>query len=340
MTINDIARICGVSKGTVNRALHNKPGINLKTKEKILAVVAEYGFSPDYRAKSLATGKTNTIGLLLPNIENPAFAVISTLIEREFWQQGYLLNLALSNDDAVKEERYLQLFINRKIDGLVIFPVNREIQSLKRVIDMGIPLVIVLNNVPVEASAVLLDERKAFASITRHVLSQNHRNILYLDGYRKYTDRYNDYINRERYAGFMQALDEYGLGRESVSVREFEPRYYDLEDLGPLEEYFSRRKTSAVICFHDRIAIWLMMRLQRAGFRLPDDVSITGFDDILELQYIKPRLTTLRNPFPLVAHRAIQLLLEQIGGNRGTSRLILDTELIIRESCSLFKEKT
>ena len=335
MTINDIARICGVSKGTVNRALHNKPGIKLRTKEHILAVVKEHGFYPDYRAKSLATGKTHTIGLLLPNIVNPAFAAISTLIEREFWQQGYLLNLALSNDDASKEERYLQMFMNRKIDGLIIFPVNRDPRGLERMTNAGIPLVIVLNNLPLEANKVLLDERKAFASVTRYVLSQNHRNILYLDGYRKYTDRYNDYINRERYAGIVEALDAYGIDPASVPAVEFDPSYYDLENLDLLEGYFSPKRVSAVICFHDRIAVWLMMRLQRAGLSIPDDISVTGFDDIGELQNIKPGLTTLRNPLSQVAHGAIQLLLEQIKGKTAFSRLVFDTELIIRESCRI-----
>ena len=333
MTINDIARICGVSKGTVNRALNNKPEINPATKKNILEVVAEYGFSPDYRAKSLATGKTQTIGLVLPNIENQAFATISTLIEREFWQQGYLLNLALSNDDASKEERYLQLFMNRKIDGLIIFPVNRDLQGLKRIIKAGIPLVVILNSLPVKASSVLLDERNSFAAIARYVLSLNHKKILYLDGYRKYTERYNDYINRERYAGIMLALEEYGVDPASIPVVEFDPQFYDLDNLGPLEQYFTKKGTSAVICFHDRIAVWLMMRLEHAGFRIPKDISVTGFDDVMELQNIKPGLTTLRNPFSQVAHEAIQNLLEQIEGKPVKSRIVLNADLIIRESC-------
>ena len=333
MTINDIARICGVSKGTVNRALNNKPEINPATKANILSVVAEYGFSPDYRAKSLATGKTHTIGLVLPNIENQAFAAISTMIEREFWQQGYLLNLALSNDDASKEEKYLQLFINRKIDGLIIFPVNRELQGLKRIIKAGIPMVIILNDLPVKTNSVLVAEQSSFADITRYVLSLNHRNILYLDGYRKYTKHYNDYINRERYAGINLALSEYGVDPSSIPVVEFDPGYYELDNLGPLESYFTKKKTSAVICFHDRIAVWLMMRLQKAGFRIPKDISITGFDDIMELQNIRPGLTTIRNPFSRVAHEAIQLLLSQIEGKELISKKVLNTELIIRESC-------
>jgi LacI family transcriptional regulator len=337
VTINDIARICGVTKGTVNRALHDKPGISPKTKAEILRVVEEQGFFPDHRAKSLATGKTQTIGLLLPNIVNQAFATIATLIEDEFWEKGYLLHLALSNDDASREERYLGFFLNRKIDGLIIFPVNRETQGLERIIDAGIPTVILLNTLPVSgADSVLLDEKNAFASLTRYVLSLGHRRILYLDGYRRYTRRYNDHINRERYTGVLEAFRETGLDpAAALSTLEFDPLFYGSGDMKPLETCFSgRRRPSAVICFHDRIAVWLMIRLGRAGFRVPEDISLTGFDDIEELQDLKPGLTTLRNPLSAVAHGALRLLLEQLGtGKKPGICITLETELIIRESC-------
>jgi LacI family transcriptional regulator len=337
MTINDIARICGVTKGTVNRALHDKPGISPRTKAEILRVVEEQGFFPDYRAKSLATGKTQTIGLLLPNIVNQAFATIATLIEDEFWKNGYLLHLALSDDDASREERYLSFFLNRKIDGLIIFPVNKEPQGLKRIIDARIPTVILLNNLDIPgADSVLLDEKNSFASLTRYVLSLGHRRILYLDGYRRYTKRYNDHINRERYTGVLEAFKEAGLDpAAALSTLEFDPLFYGSRDMKPLEDYFSgTRRPSAVICFHDRIAIWLLVRLERAGFRVPEDLSLTGCDDIEELQNLKPGLTTLRNPLSAVAHEALRLLLEQIGiGKKSGTRIILETELIIRDSC-------
>jgi DNA-binding LacI/PurR family transcriptional regulator len=337
MTINDIARICGVSKGTVNRALHGKPGINAATKERILAAVKEAGFEPDYRAKSLATGKTHTIGLLLPNIENRAFASISTLIERELWERGYFLNLALSNDDAAKEERYLDLFTNRKVDGLVVFPVNRESGPLRRVMDSGIPVILMMNDLPeVETRAILVEEREAVAAVTRYVASLGHRRIVYIDGYRRYSDRYNDYINRERYAGFRAAIEESGIDPAPIRRVEFDPAYYGAEDLGPFRDFFvGPGAATAAVCFHDRIAVWLLSRLEKAGIRVPSDVSVTGFDDIDELQSIKPRLTTVGNPQSLVAEEVIRSLMEIIDqGDVHRSRIQLPAELVIGESCA------
>jgi LacI family transcriptional regulator len=336
MTMNDIARICGVSKGTVNRALHDKPGINKETKEKVLAAIHEHGFRPDYRAKSLATGRTLSIGLILPNIENQSFAMISTLIEREFWERGYFLNLALSNDDAAKEERCLELFVDRRVDGLVVFPVNREPRQLQRVIDARIPTILMLNDLPgLDVGAVLVEERKSIAAMTRYILSLGHRRIAYIDGFRRYTERYNDYINRERFAGFSEAIEEAGLDPSAMRKAEFAPDYYGLEELGPLAGLFSGSEgASAAVCFHDRIAVWLLSRLERAGISVPRDLSITGFDDIEELQLIKPALTTMRNPFGRVADEVIRLLIEGIeGGRQSHERILLDATPVIRDSC-------
>lgn len=338
MTMDDIARICGVSKGTVNRALHDKPGINKETKEKILAAIHEFGFRPDYRAKSLATGKTLTIGLLLPNIENQSFAMISTLIEREFWKRGYFLNLALSNDDAAKEDRYLEIFIDRRVDGLVVFPVNRNPRGLERVIAAGIPTVLMLNDLPgLGAGAVLVEERKALAAMTSYVLSLGHRRLAYIDGYRRYTASYNDYINRERYGGFEDAVDRAGLDPGSMLKAEFAPDYYLSEDLGPLRGIFSGYDAPrAAICFHDRIAVWLLSRLERAGIAVPGGLSVTGFDDIEELQHIKPALTTMRNPFSRVAQEVIRLLIGGIeAGRQPSERVLLEAESVIRASCQV-----
>ena len=105
-TISDVAKLCGVSKGTVNRALHDKPGISPKTKDAILQVMRDLNYQPDYFATSLATGKTNTIGMIVPNVHNEFFAMLYTSIEKLCWQNGYMLNLALSDDDYEKEEKY------------------------------------------------------------------------------------------------------------------------------------------------------------------------------------------------------------------------------------------
>jgi LacI family transcriptional regulator len=338
MTINDIARICGVSKGTVNRALHGKPGINPGTKEKILAAVRENGFRPDYRAKSLATGKSFTIGLLIPNIENQSFAMIGTIIEAEFWKRGYFLNLALSNDDAEKEESYLELFVDRKVDGVIVFPVNRDPTAVERILEKRIPLVLMMNDLPsVETNVVTIDEYGAFLAMTEYLIGLGHRDIAYIDGYKRYTAKYNDHINRERFRGFTDALAKHGLGFDGNHYAEFLPAYYEQKDSSSISGLFSGpNPATAAMCFHDRIAVWLQVRLIRDGFGVPDDVSVTGFDDMAELSDIVPGITTIRNPFAEIAAKTVEMLVGDIeNGTMSANKVRLGTELIIRQSAGV-----
>jgi LacI family transcriptional regulator len=337
MTINDIAKLCGVSKGTVNRALHGKPGINSATKERILAMVKEKEFRPDYRARSLATGKTYTIGLLIPNVENQCFSMIGTIIEADFWKRGYFLTLAISNDDADKEERYLSLFVDRKVDGLVLFPVSRDTTALERVLAAGIPTVLILNDLPeVQTNAVTVNEYGAIQGIVNYLVGLGHRNIAYIDGYRRYSKKYNDYVNKERFRAFSDTLAAYSIPFGEQNYVEFLPEYYQQGDARVVSRVFrGSDPATAVVCFHDRIAIWLQTRLIREGLKVPEDVSITGFDDIDELSDVIPGITTVRNPFARIAEAAVKILIDEIKQGRSTrKKLELETSLVIRQSCA------
>lgn len=208
---------------------------------------------------------------------------------------------------------------------------------LQKAIVANIPTVLFLNDIPsLEVGAVIVDERKAVEEITQYVISLGHKNILYLDGYRRYTERYNDYINQERYAGFTDAIKKAGIDLNMTKYAEFAPEYYQLEDLGPLEKLLiGRNRPSAVVSFHDRIAVWLLSRLERAGVSVPEYLSVTGFDNIEELDYVHPKLTTVHNPFDRVAQEVITLLTEGIeSGKQPRRKVSLLAETIIRDSCA------
>ncbi|WP_199619969.1 LacI family DNA-binding transcriptional regulator [Paenibacillus alkalitolerans] len=124
VTLKDIANICGVSPGTVDRALNNRPGISTKTKKKILKVAVELNYQPDHRARSLARGKTMTIGVILFDLHNRSFAQMANAIEAKSRELGYFVDLALSDKDPDKEKKLIGRMINRKVDGLILFSVN------------------------------------------------------------------------------------------------------------------------------------------------------------------------------------------------------------------------
>ncbi len=313
-TIDDIARLAGVSKGTVNRAIHNKPGINSGTKERILAIIEEEGFSPNYHARSLATGRTETIGVLLPDVENEFFAMICSEIEKMCWEKRYVMNLAFSNDVPDRERAVVQSFIDRDVDGLIVFPVSQNYDAIERAIAAEKPVVLLLNDLPLqEASAVLVNERGGMETVVQHLIDAGHQQIAYIDGYVHYSGSYNDFINRERLRAFYETLERNHVPVDHGSILEFRPELYTKTEPAFLSRLFeSPDPPSAIVCFHDRIAIWLVQALRDIGLRVPQDVSVTGFDDIRELQYITPRLTTYRVPIRDVASEALRILFQQL----------------------------
>ncbi|HHV59515.1 MAG TPA: LacI family transcriptional regulator [Clostridiaceae bacterium] len=336
LTINDIAKLCNVSTGTVNRALHNKPGISEKTKAKILDIVKELDYRPDYYARTLASGKTDTIGIILPNVENEFFAMLFSEVEKICWEYGYLMNLALSNDDADKEEKYILSFIDRKVDGLILFPVNNDATYVKKAIQNDISTVIVLNDLEdVDTNVVKVDEYNAVSKTVQYLIDIGHKRIAYINGYFHYSPRYNSYINDQRYQAFKDTMVLNHIMYEKENYMEATPHLNDEINRIMLKNIVCREnKPTAMVCLQDRIALWVMMELEKMGLKVPDDISIAGFDNINELNYVKPLLTTTQMPTKEIAHTAVSILVDDISNNRcGNKKVVLETRFIERDSC-------
>lgn len=335
LTLEDIARICGVSKGTVNRAIHNKPGINAATRERILQVIADRGFQPNYHARSLATGRTETIGVLLPNVENEFFAMLCSEIEEICWQRNYVMNLSFSNDRADREAAVIRSYLDRNVDGMIIFPVSKDHTAIDAMQRAGKAVVCVLNDVAVSnASLVVANERTSMAAITRHLVDLGHRRIAYINGYLHYSPTYNDYVNLERLAGYSATLRRNGIEPDPELIVEFDPALYHTDDYSVLERLLQVDPApTAIQCFHDQMAIWILKGLKELGVRVPQDLSVTGFDDIRELKYIEPRLTTCALPSAELASEAVRSLFRLISEPADArERTVVSTQLVIGDS--------
>lgn len=335
LTMDDIAKICGVSRGTVNRALYNKPGINKQTKQKILKVVDELGYYPDHTAQSLATGKTNTIGLIVPDVDNQFCSTLYTYMEDVCWKLGYFMSLAISNDNPEKESKYLESFIKRNVDGLICIPVNKDSSSIKKALDYKIPVVLLLNKLEkIKTNMILIDDYYSVKKATQYLIDMGHRNILYIDGIRNYSDNYVKYINGERLKGFKDTLEENNIKITQDNYIEFLPEFYSDNNYRLIKKIISKEnKPTAIICFHDRIAIWVIKGLKEHNLKIPEDISIVGFDDINELKYIEPGLTTNKTPIKKIAEESFRILLDNIKiPNFIPEEIVLKTELILRES--------
>lgn len=336
MTIKDVAKICNVSTGTVNRALNNKPGIKPATKNRILHVVRELNYRPNYHARTLATGRTNTIGLVLPNVDNEFFAMLCSGVEKIGWETGFVMNLVLSNDNPEKETKALTSFLERGVEGIIVFPVSREVETIQRCVDADSKVVLLLNELPISSvSVVKVDDFQIMATTVEHLVRSGHRDIAYIDGYMHYSPVYNDSINRERYRGYRETLVKNHIMYDRENYLEFNPAWYDDNDFSQLERLLSGtvRRPTAIICFHDQIAVWVVRGLERLGLRVPEDISVAGVDNIRELRYLHPRLTTSELPVRDLAEKAVSLLIQQVRNPESNpERIILRTTFISGES--------
>lgn len=335
LTMEDIAKICNVSRGTVNRALYNKPNINPETKKKILRVIEELGYSPDYIGQTLATGKSNTIGLILPNIINEFSAMLYTYIEQICSKNGVLLTLATSNDDPYKEEMHIDTFINRRFDGIIMFSINKNSDRIKKIIDKDIPLVLILNKVEgISCNYVCVDEYNSVNTAVQDLIEKNHKDIVYIDGIRNYSSNYNKYSNDIRFKAYKDTLRKNNIKFIKENYIEFLPEYYDNDNLDILKELINRKNVpTAIMCFHDRIAVWVLTGLKHLNINVPQDISLIGFDDINELKHIEPKLTTIRTPILKIAKESIRILQDNIKSGKLTNTYVqLKSKYIVRES--------
>lgn len=335
-TIQDIARACGVSKGTVNRAIHNKPGIKLETKLRILTAIEDMRYAPSFMARSLATGKTNSIGVLLPNVDNEFFAMVCSEIEKVCWDRGYVTTISFSEDQPDREAAVIRSFFSRSVDGLVIFPVSQDDASALAELAKEMPVVILLNDLSVQGiSAVTINEYDGMARTVQYLIDLGHRRIAYVDGYRRYSIAYNDFINRERHRAYIDVLARNGIQFNPDWYIEFNPQLYDTTDATPMKRLMATpAPPTAIACFHDQIAIWVLQRLCDLGIQVPRDVSVTGFDDIRELRYIRPLLTTTAGRTKDVARAAVDCLFSRIANPAEVARrTTFDVSLIERDSC-------
>lgn len=251
-----------------------------------------------------------------------------------------MMNLALSNDSAGKEEKYIRSFIDRKVDGLIVFPVNKDGMPVRKAIQQNIPTVLILNDIlDIDANVVKIDDYNAISNTVQYLIDLGHKKIAYIDGYLQYSLRYNTAINDERCKAFRDTMIKNHLMYEKDNYIEFSPLFYETKDYSLLKNLMDREhKPTALVCFHDRIAIWAMQGLKRLGMRVPQDISITGFDNINELQYIEPALTTNRMPTIDIAQQAVSILVEDIENQiSGNKKMVLSTEFIVGDSCKQLK---
>jgi DNA-binding LacI/PurR family transcriptional regulator len=332
-SIKDIARLAKVSHSTVSRALHNHPLVNPKTAERIRQLAAKHGYRPSAAARSLVTQRSYTIGVVVTTISDPFVAGVVGGIEEIASAQGFSVFLANSNADPEQEVRVVQSFDERRVDGIVVTSSRVGALYVPVLSRRQVPIVLLNNQHPSEfAYSVVIDSTQGAFDVTAHLTELGHRRIAYLG------DEFGRQSDTERLSGYREALAQAEIPYN---------RHYIVHGDGKAEGAITAmgkllampQRPTAVVCYNDMSALGAMHCIHAAGFSVPGDISIVGFDDLHMSQYLNPPLTTIRQPMHEMGRMAMQTLIAILSGVISQQNITVPGQLIVRASTAPPREK-
>ena len=324
VSIFDVAKKAGLSVVTVSRVLNNASTVREKNRQKVLQAMKDLDYHPNAAARSLAKGKTGVIGMIVTTLQDSYLDNIVQTVSVLLRDHGYYLALSVANH-PLEEGAGSYLIQEDRVDGLLILAAVDEEPYVMELKKRKIPFVLIDNqkNHPA-VSSVTVDNFKGGYEAAKHLIDLGHRSIAHIQGPQYFLSA----IERER--GFMQAMKEEGLEPFSIEPGEFTIQSgYDI-----VQKWLAQgQMPTGLFAADDFTAIGAINALRQAGCRIPDDVSVIGYDDQSLASELRPRLTTIRQPAVQMGKMAVDVLMKQINGvNRRSTTLKLNPDIIVRES--------
>lgn len=327
VTIKDIASVCGVSAGTVDRALNNRSGIKEETKKRILKVAKEMNYKPDYTARSLVMGKTKTIGVVLFDLYNRSFAQLLNAIEVRARKLGYFVYITLSEKNKKDEIDCIDFLVSRKVDGIILLTVNNGEQFESYLSKCNIPFITIFNFISEKWEFIGVRERQAMTEAIDYIVYKDqYQKFIYISPPLAYLGQTNIYTQEERLNGFLEGLKRNRITTKPLIVKSGE-YIKELEKVN-----FESNEKVAIICSTDHYALEVMNFLKKQCLKIPEQVGVMGFDDIDMLKYVSPRLTTVKYPIDEIGRKAIESIINKIEHGEFLPAPLLDYEIIKGES--------
>ncbi len=329
VTLKDIAKVANVSYSTVSRALSGSREISEATRQRILGICQDMGYTTDYVARSMVTGTTNTIGLILANVNNPFMSELANYVEQYAREAGFNIMLCSSAHGLEQEQQVFQLLMGRRADGIIIVAASQKSYASLEVFIKKVPTVFISGNsrdMPV--SYVSVDNHQGIVMGMEYLISLGHRDILY------FGRRPGSLTHSLRVEGYLASCGKHGL---NAQFKDNTNNFTSINNGYELaKELFSHRPLpfTAIFASSDTNALGVIKAADEAGIRIPEDISILGFDNISYADLPKIELSTIEQPKEMMAARAVEELVGRIRGKKGEPlQLILPPKLIKRKSC-------
>jgi LacI family transcriptional regulator len=328
--MRDVAREAGVSIATVSHVLNNTRFVSDGLRARVEAAMEELSYQPNVLARGLRSGQTETVGLIVPDNSNPFFAEVARMIETEGFDHGYSVVLCNSDNSLEKEGAYVDVLIAKHVDGVIFIASGDDQRHLQDLDRRGIPVVVADRDIPEAlADVVLVDNESGGYEATRYLLDMGHRRIACICGPTSLA------TSAERLEGYKRALTEAGVEVREDFIVPADFRYSGGE-AAAAELLDAVEPPFAIFAFNDVMAIGALRAIRAVGLRVPEDISVVGFDDIHLAKAMSPALTTVAQPVKEMAEETVDLLLERIHTKddaKSCQRIILKPHLVIRNSC-------
>ncbi|CAM3676678.1 HTH-type transcriptional repressor PurR [Vibrio aerogenes CECT 7868] len=327
-TIKDVARLAGVSTTTVSHVINKTRFVAEATQEKVLEAVKSLNYAPSAVARSLKCNSTRTIGMLVTQSTNPFFSEVIDGVESYCYRQGYTLILCNTGGLYEKQRDYIRMLAEKRVDGILVICSDLT-EVLLDMLDgyQDIPKVVMdWGPESSQADKIIDNSEEGGYLATKYLIDHGHKKIACLSG------QLSKAICKERILGYRRAMSEANLPTNDDWILEgnFE---CDTAVLAADKIIAMDEKPTAIFCFNDTMALGLMSRLQQRGIKIPDDMSVIGYDNIEISEYFSPPLTTIHQPKRRVGKNAFEILLERIKNKEHERRIFeMHPEIVARDT--------
>jgi LacI family transcriptional regulator len=327
VTMTDIARAAGVSLMTVSRVVNNKDDVSKGTRLRVQEVIDSLGYRPSGIARGLVTQHTSTLGLVVPDIDNPFFSGVVRGAENTAYAEGYSVFLGNTNEDPERELALLRSLDEKLVDGAILCSSRLDDESLVREISRFPTAVLISRQVHNDGTGVLvIDDEAGGRLATEHLLGSGHCRIGIISG------PPISFSSQHRLAGYRAALQAAGLPINPAWVRHCKP-VVENGYQAAVELLRDCPELTALVCHNDMVAFGALQACAELGRSVPQDVAVVGYDDVPMAALVSPPLTTIKVSPHAIGSQAMRMLLERIHeGGSAHARFVMPVEIVIRES--------
>lgn len=332
-TIYEVSKLAGVSLATVSRVMNNSDKVRPQTRQKVEAAIRKLDYRPNSTAQSLASNRSNSVGILVPELHGPFFGAMLGSIELELRQQGKHVIITAGHSDAEREKEGIDFLVSRSCDALILFVFAISDDHIESLRQSSIPVIVIGRLIPgMEEDCISLDNEIGGYIATKSLIESGHRQLACITGPLWKSD------GQERFAGYKRALSEFGLTYDRQLLVEGD--YEESSGRKGMQELLQREiPFTGLVCANDVMAAGAIEIARAHGLNIPDDLSVVGFDNVFFTRYMHPQLSTIDYPAEKMGQMAARCVLRDVYGNKDVDiQLRFEPHLVRRSSIAEFTQ--